>query len=168
MHNQRECILKTSSFYYHVFFALCIALWLESTASRSLLIKSIKEFGQGIWRPDQLETRCGKESQHPVKGALRPPINQFGDQTSWWEDARLRNMTQRGWPPSPRLSSPGERERNAVMANRVEVNMLQFCSVSNSLSHTTLSNKVRGIFYKRTVSSLGFFMHASGYVAIQH
>ena len=25
--------------------------------------------------------------------------------------------------------------------------MLQFCSVSNSLSHTTLSNKVRGIFF---------------------
>ena len=46
-----------------------------------------------------------------------------------------------------RLSSPGERERNAVMANRVGVNMLQFCSVSNSLSHTTLSNKVRGIFF---------------------
>ena len=55
-------------------------------------------------------------------------------------------------PPGPRLSSPGERERNAVMANRVAVNMLLFCSVSNSLSHTTLSNKVRGIFYKRTVS----------------
>ena len=25
--------------------------------------------------------------------------------------------------------------------------MLQFCSSSNSLSHTTLSNKVRGIFF---------------------
>ena len=35
-------------------------------------------------------------------------------------------------PPGPRLSSPGERERNAVMAIRVGVNMLQFCSVSNS------------------------------------
>ena len=44
-------------------------------------------------------------------------------------------------PPGPRLSSPGERERNAVMANRVGVNMLQFCSVSNSLLHTTLSIK---------------------------
>ena len=44
-------------------------------------------------------------------------------------------------PPGPRLSRPGEQERNAVMANRVGVNMLQFCSVSNSLSHTTLSIK---------------------------
>ena len=50
-------------------------------------------------------------------------------------------MSQRGWAPDPWLSSPGERERNAVMAIRVEVNMLQFCSVSNSPSHTTLSIK---------------------------
>ena len=35
-------------------------------------------------------------------------------------------------PPGPGLSSPGERQRNAVMAIRVGVNMLQFCSVSNS------------------------------------
>ncbi len=33
--------------------------------------------------------------------------------------------------PGPRLSRPGERERNTVMAKIVEVNMLQFCSVSN-------------------------------------
>ena len=68
-------------------------------------------------------------------------FNQFGDQTSWREDAGLRNMSQRGKAPRSRLSSPGEWERNAVMANRVGVNMLQFCSVSNSLSHTTLSIK---------------------------
>ena len=30
--------------------------------------------------------------------------------------------------------------------------MLQFCLVSNSISHTTLSIKMRGIFFKRTVS----------------
>ena len=36
--------------------------------------------------------------------------------------------------PGPWLSSPGEWERNVVMAIRVGVNMLQFCSVSNSLS----------------------------------
>ena len=35
-------------------------------------------------------------------------------------------------PTGPRLSSPWERERNAVLAIRVGVNMLQFCSVSNS------------------------------------
>ena len=26
----------------------------------------------------ELETRCGRESQHPAEGALRPPINQLG------------------------------------------------------------------------------------------
>ena len=29
---------------------------------------------------NQLETRCGRESQHPAEGALRPPINEFGYQ----------------------------------------------------------------------------------------
>ena len=57
--------------------------------------------------------------------------------------------TREAGPPGPRLSSLGERERNVVMANRVGVNMLQFCSVSNSLSHITLSNKVRGIFFSK-------------------
>ena len=56
-------------------------------------------------------------------------------------------------PPGPRLSSPGEWERNAVIANRVGVNMLQFCSVSNSLSHTTLSVKWEVYFSKRLCRS---------------
>ena len=109
--------------------------------------------GWAVWRPDQLETRCGREDQHSAEWALRPPIEQFGDQTSWRQDAVEKTSTQRGWTPGPRLSSPGERERNAVMANRVGVNMLQFSSISNSLSHTTLSNKVRGIFFKELCRS---------------
>ena len=86
-----------------------------------LLYNSVKTGSQLVWKPDQLVIRCGRENQHP----------------------------ERLCPPSPRLSSPGERERNAVMANRVGVNMLQFCSVSNSLSHTTISNKMRGIFFSK-------------------
>ena len=54
---------------------------------------------------------------------------------------------QRAGPLGLRLSNPGERERNTDGHKNGEVNMLQFCSVSNSLSHTTLSNKVRGIFF---------------------
>ena len=85
----------------------------------------------------------------------------------------MRTMSQRGWaprPPGPRLSSPRERERNAVMAIRVGVNMLQFCSLSNSLSHTTLSIKWEVYFSKDLcllvfiVSSLCFCMH----LHIQH
>ena len=56
-------------------------------------------------------------------------------------------------PPGPWLSSPGERERDAVMAYRVGVNMLQFCSVSNSLSHTTLSIKWEVYFSKELCRS---------------
>ena len=67
-------------------------------------------------------------------------------------------------PSGPRLSSPGERERNAVMAIRVGVNMLQFCSASNSLSHTTLSIKWEVYFSKRPVFArlhcVVMFLHA--------
>ncbi len=31
---------------------------------------------------NQLETKCGRESQHPAEGALGPPI-EVVDQTSW-------------------------------------------------------------------------------------
>ena len=54
---------------------------------------------------NQLEIRYGRENQHPAE-----------------------------WAPGSQLSSSWERETNAVMANRVGVNILQFCSVSNSFS----------------------------------
>ena len=104
---------------------------------------------------NQLETRCGRESQHPAEWALRPPIEQL----QFWgsDELRIRQVGEKmlDWgtcpreagPPGLQLSSPGERKRNAIMANRVGVNMSQFCLISNSLSHTTLSNKVRGIFF---------------------
>ena len=97
---------------------------------------------------NHLETRCSRESQHPAEGALRPLINQLGirpvgDKMLDWGTCPLE-----AGPPGPQLSSPGEWERNAVMANRVGVNMLQFCLVSNFLSHTTLSIKWEVYFSK--------------------
>ena len=74
---------------------------------------------QGVWGSDELEIRCGTENQH---------LERLGPQAPGWAAQEYGNKT--------------------LMANRVGVNMLQFCSVSNSLSHTTLSNKVRGIFFK--------------------
>ena len=56
-------------------------------------------------------------------------------------------------PPGPRLSSPGKREKNTVVAIGVGVNMLQFCSVPNSLSHTTLSIKWEVYFSKELCRS---------------
>ena len=62
---------------------------------------------------NQLERRCWNENHVPVEAG----------------------------PPGPRLSSPGERKRNAAMAGRVGVNMLPFCSVSNSpLTDNTFRN----------------------------
>ena len=92
-----------------------------------------------------------------------------GDQTSWRtdhlrEDAGMRTCPREAWPPGPRLSSPGERKRNMVLANRVGVNMLQFYSVSNSLSHTTLSIKWEVYFSKELCRSLLLLCHyASAY-----
>ena len=77
----------------------------------------------------------------------------------------MRTTFQRGW--APRLSSPGERERNSVMVIRVGVNMLQFCSVSNSLSHTTLSIKWALYFSKELCrSSLLCRCYDSAYICI--
>ena len=42
----------------------------------------------------------------------RQEVSEFGDQTSWWEDAGMRTCPREAEPPSPRLSSPGERERH--------------------------------------------------------
>ena len=43
----------------------------------------------------------------------RQEVSQFGDQTRWWQDAVEKASTQQSGPLGPRLSSPGERERNA-------------------------------------------------------
>ena len=56
-------------------------------------------------------------------------------------------------PSGLRLSSPGERERNAVMAIREGVNILQsLFGLQLPLIHNPF-NKVRGIFFERTVSA---------------
>ena len=56
---------------------------------------------------NQLETRCGRESQHPAERTLRPPINQFGDQMGWRQDAVEKASTQHPAEGAikPRLSS---------------------------------------------------------------
>ena len=80
-----------------------------------------------------------------------------GSQLVWRPDplvTRCSRESQQSGPPGLRLSSPGKRKRNAVMANRVRVNMLQFCSVSNSLSQTTFQIKWEVYFSKNCVARL--------------
>ena len=90
----------------------------------------------------------------------------------------MRTCPREAGPPGPRLSSPGERKRHDVRMGW-DVNMLQsLFSLQLLLTHTTLSNKVRGIFFKEV--SLVFihcvnmysacicvYMHIY-YVRIQH
>ena len=93
-------------------------LWGDIEWAIELLYNSVKTGSQLVWRPDPLVKRCGRESQHPAE-----------------------------WPPSPPVEQHRKNGKETLMAIGVGVNMLQFCSVSNSLSHTNLSNKVRGIFF---------------------
>ena len=86
--------------------------------------------------------------------SVHKKFNQFGDQPVWGSEelekwcCRENSTQQRAGPLGLQLSNPGEQERHTAMTGGAgEVNMLQFCLVSNSLSHTTLSNKVRGIFF---------------------
>ena len=80
------------------------------------------------WIECEIETLAGRRVD--VKLLYNPGYRKFksvGEKMLEW-----RPCPREAGPPGPRLSSPGEREGNAVMAIRVGVNMFQFCSVSNS------------------------------------
>ena len=125
---------------------------------------------------NHLKIRCGRENQHPAEGALRPLIDQLEIRPVGEKMLEWGTCPRKAGPPGPWLSSPGERERNAVMAIRVGVNMLQFCLVSNSISHSkTFSNpfesfQIKWVVYfsKRLcplvfIASLSFCMHMCMY-----
>ena len=120
-------------------FEWAIELLYNSVKTGSQLVGDQMSFGeQTSWRRDELETRCGRESHHPAEGALGTH-SEFGDQLvrRCWDE----NMSQKGWAPRPPVEHPGEQERErhtAMSGGAGEVNILQFCSVSNSLSHTNL------------------------------
>ena len=67
-----------------------------------------------------------------------------------WRSEKLETKCGR---ESQHLATLENEKDTTLMAIRVGVNMLQFCLVSNSLSHTNLSNKVRGIFFLKTSST---------------
>ena len=69
---------------------------------------------------------------HKKKVGIEQSYNPGEDRKSGDKMRSREPAPREAGPPGPRLSSPGEQERNAVMAIRVGVNMLQFWSVSNS------------------------------------
>ena len=74
----------------------------------------------------ELETRCGRESQHPAEGTLRSPIGSLGIiQLEKWCCSE-NNIEQRAGPLGLRLNNHGEQERHTAMSGGTgEVNMLQ-------------------------------------------
>ena len=103
--------------------------WGDIEWAIELLYNSVKTGSQWVWRPVSLETR-------------------------WWQEAVEKARTQQSGPPMPQVEQHQENGKETLMAIRVGVNMLQFCSVPNSLSHTNLSNKMRGIFFKEVFARL--------------
>ena len=87
---------------------------------------------------------------------------------------------RRGCPPGPRLSSPGERERNAAVARRVGGQYVAICSVSDSpLTDNTFRNPFQpfqikwDVYFSKELCPLVFivlnmFLHASEYEYVAH
>ena len=74
-----------------------------------LLYNSVKTGSQLVWSPDQLETNAVEKASTQQSGPieqLQLEIRSVGDQTSWREDAGLRNMFQRGWATRPLVKQP--------------------------------------------------------------
>ena len=53
-----------------------------------------------------LETRCGRESQHPAEGASGPPIKEFWRSERWRNDAVEKTAPSRSWAPRPPVKQP--------------------------------------------------------------
>ena len=102
--------------------------------------QEVSQFGdRRVWRQDAVEKTA------PGRSGPRDPRESLETRPVWRQDAVEKASTQR--KAGPPVEQHQENEKETLMTIRVGINMLQFCSVSNSLSHTTFSNKVRGIFF---------------------
>ena len=102
------------------------------------------------WRSDELLPRCGRESHHPAEGALRTP-SEFGDPLVI--SGGRESCTQQSGPPGLRLSCPGEREKHNVDGHKSGGQYFAVLfGLQLPLTHTNLSNKVRGIFFLKKSS----------------
>ena len=98
-----------------------------------------------IWRSDELETRCGRESYTWPKGPSGP---RWSLEIRWWQDAVEKACTQQSGRLGLRLSSPGERERHNADGHKSGSQYIAvFVQSPTPLSHTNVTNKVRGIFF---------------------
>ncbi len=110
------------------------------------------------WRSNMLFQRLSGRLNYYIT-RWRQEVSQFGVRRVWWQDAEEKASIQQR-PGSPGLRASGwatlENEKDTtLMAIRVGVNMLQFCSVTNSLSHTpTFQLKWEVYFFKEVFARL--------------
>ena len=100
-----------------------------------------------LWRPQKREWTLNYYITQCTGSSIR-----FGDQTSWRSSGRENQHPERLGPKVPGWAAH-ENGKETLMAMRLGVNMLQFCSVSNSLSHITLSIKWEVYFSKELCHS---------------
>ena len=85
------------------------------------------------WRSDELEPRCGRESNQPAEGAVGTPGG------VWGPDQLVIRRSRESQQSGPPVEHQENKKDTTLMAIRVGVNILQFCSVFNSLSHANLA-----------------------------
>ena len=92
-----------------------------------------------------------------LSGRLNYYITQWRQEVSslemrWRQDAVEKARTQQSGPPG--WAALENEKDTTLMAIRVGVNILQFCSVSNSLSHANLTIKWKVYLFKDCVARL--------------
>ena len=81
----------------------------------------------------ELETRCGRESHARPKGALGSPMS-WGPEKLLIRFSKESHHPVESWAARPPVEHQENEKDTTLTAMRVGVNILQFCSVSNSLS----------------------------------
>ena len=88
-----------------------------------------------------------------LSGRLNCYITRWDRKSVSWRSDELmtrfdrENSTQWEGPQASGLAAPENEKDTTLMAIRVGFNILQFCLVSSSLSHTNVTNKVRGTYF---------------------
>ena len=105
----------------------------------------ITQWGQKV---RELEIRWGRESHHPTEGAIGTPSEFWKPEPLVTRCDREIQRSAESWAPGSPVEHQENKKDTTLMAIRVGVNMLQFCSVSNSLSHITFQIKWEVYFFK--------------------
>ena len=98
-----------------------------------LLYNSVGTGSQLVWRPDQLETRCGRENQHPTEWAPRPPVEQprrTGKKRLWpieWGSVCCSSVRS----PSPSHTQPFQIKWEVYFSKNCVARLYYCCVVIN-------------------------------------